>query len=66
MMPIQSYSSFQRMTSFCRTTVPNKVWDDLNPIRENDEAVKSYGVQLASKMCTELTDAGIRGFHFYT
>jgi methylenetetrahydrofolate reductase (NADPH) len=46
--------------------VPNKVWDDLNPIRENDEAVKSYGVQLASKMCTELTDAGIRGFHFYT
>jgi methylenetetrahydrofolate reductase (NADPH) len=66
MMPIQSYSSFQRMTSFCRTTVPNKVWEDLKPIRENDEAVKSYGVELARKMCTEMMDAGIQGFHFYT
>ena len=66
MMPIQSYSSFQRMTSFCRTTVPNKVWEDLKPIRENDEAVKAYGVELARKMCTEMIDVGIQGFHFYT
>lgn len=66
MMPIQSYSSFQRMTSFCRTTVPKKVWEDLKPIRENDEAVKCYGVELARKMCTEMMDAGIQGFHFYT
>jgi len=66
MMPIQSYSSFQRMTSFCGSTVPAKVWEDLKPIRENDEAVKSYGVELSIKMCGEMIDAGIQGFHFYT
>jgi methylenetetrahydrofolate reductase (NADPH) len=54
------------MTSFCGTTVPSKVWDDLKPIRENDEAVKSYGVELSKKMCNEMIDAGIQGFHFYT
>lgn len=66
MMPIQSFSSFQRMTSFCRTLVPDKVWQDLEPIREDDEAVKEYGVQLCAQMCRTLTEAGVPGFHFYT
>lgn len=66
MMPIQSYSSFQKMTTFCKTKVPENVWSDLNPIKEDDEQVKSYGVQLCVKMCHELMDAGCKGFHFYT
>ena len=66
MMPIQSYTSFQRMTSFCGTKVPDKIWLDLHGVRDNDEAVKSYGIELCVKMCQEMAAAGIRGFHFYT
>jgi methylenetetrahydrofolate reductase (NADPH) len=66
MMPIQSFSSFQRMTQFCRTKVPDHVWQDLSPIKNDDEAVKSYGVQLCVDMCKVLSLAGIAGFHFYT
>ncbi len=66
MMPIQSYSSFQKMTSFCRTRVPDEVWRDLAPIRDDDERVKQYGVQLCTEMCHALSKGGVHGFHFYT
>lgn len=66
MMPIQSYSSFQKMTSFCRTKVPEDVWRALAPVRENDEEVKAYGVQLCVDICNVLRKAGVMGFHFYT
>ena len=66
MMPIQSFSSFKRMTSFCRTQVPPKVWEDLQPIYGDDEAVKAYGVKFCTDMCNTLLAVGTPGFHFYT
>jgi Methylenetetrahydrofolate reductase len=66
MMPIQSYSSFERMTQHCRTTVPPYIWENLLPIRDDDEAVKAYGVEVCVNMCNALSKAGIPGFHFYT
>lgn len=46
----QSYMSFKRMTGFCKTLVPQQVWDDLQPIKNDDEAVKNYGIHYATKM----------------
>jgi methylenetetrahydrofolate reductase (NADPH) len=66
MMPIQSYSSFQKMTTFCKTKVPERIWLDLAPIREDDEATKLFGVRLCVEMCRALSEAGVKGFHFYT
>lgn len=66
MMPIQSYSSFSRMTRYSGARVPDSVWDELNPIRDDDAAVKAYGVRLCSEMCKTLIEAGVPGFHFYT
>lgn len=65
-MPLQSHSSFQKMTTFCRTRVPEKIWADLEPIKNDDEAVKTYGVKLCVEMCNALLKHGIRFFHFYT
>jgi methylenetetrahydrofolate reductase (NADPH) len=66
MMPLQSYSSFYRMTKFCKTKVPDQIWTDLEPIRDDDEQVKAYGVKLCTDMCNSLREHGIKGFHFYT
>lgn len=66
MMPIQSFSSFQKMTSFCRVSVPSRIWRELEPIKEDDEAVKAYGVKLCVQMCKYLNERGVPGFHFYT
>lgn len=65
-MPIQSYSSFKKMTTFCQTKVPDQVWKDLEPIKDNDNDVKAYGVALCSAMCRTLSEGGVEGFHFYT
>ena len=65
-MPIQGFNSFEKMTTFCRTSVPEKVWRDMQHFQDNDEEVKNYGVQLCVKICKDLYDAGVPGFHFYT
>jgi methylenetetrahydrofolate reductase (NADPH) len=66
MMPIQSFSSFKSMTSFCCTKVPEDIIDQLVPIQHDDEAVKAFGIKLCSSMCKTLLAAGVKGFHFYT
>src|SRR3989338_4711576 len=37
-MPIQSYAGFMRMTSLCKTFVPQRIYDALEPIQNDDEA----------------------------
>lgn len=65
-MPIQNYSGFKRMTNLCKTYVPKHIYKDLEPIKDDDLAVKDYGVRLAIDMVNQMRGAGIRGFHFYT
>jgi methylenetetrahydrofolate reductase (NADPH) len=65
-MPIQNYNGFKRMTSFCKTAVPQSILDELEPIKADDAAVKEYGINLAVDMCKQLLAAGSPGLHFYT
>lgn len=65
-MPIMTYGGFKRMTTFCKTDVPPAVSEALEAIKDNDEAVKAYGIQLGADMCRQLLDAGVPGLHMYT
>merc|ERR1719146_412351 len=65
-MPIQSYGGFTRMTSLCKTKLPPTLMDDLEPIKDDDQKVKDFGVQLAVRSCQELVARGTPGLHFYT
>ncbi|PWN92685.1 MTHFR-domain-containing protein [Acaromyces ingoldii] len=66
-MPIQNYQSFRRMTTLCKTKVPQAVWDALEPIRHDDAAVKEFGVRQATNIIRRLCDeTDIRGFHICT
>ncbi|KAI0318818.1 MTHFR-domain-containing protein [Amylostereum chailletii] len=66
-MPIQTYSSFLRLTKLCGTCIPEHVARDIEPIKHDDQKVKDYGVSLAVRMIRRLVDEGdIRGFHFCT
>merc|ERR1712025_143628 len=55
-MPIQAYGGFKRMTGFCRTRIPAKVKEALEAIKDDEAAVKEYGIELASTMCKEILD----------
>jgi methylenetetrahydrofolate reductase (NADPH) len=65
-MPIHTYAGFDRMTTLCKTHVPQKIKDALEPIKNDDEAVKNYGIQLCIEMCRTLLKAGTPCLHFYT
>ena len=66
-MPIQSYSSFQRMTSYCQVAVPDIIWQQLDAVKDDDEAVKKVGCDIAVNMCQRLLESkDIDGVHFYT
>lgn len=65
-MPIQNYNGFIRMTSFCKTAVPQEISDALERVKDDDDAIKQYGIDLGIQMCRKLIAAGAPGLHFYT
>jgi len=70
-MPIQSYNSFVRMTEYCNIAVPSEVFERLSPVKDDDEAVKEIGCEIADEMCrrileTSPEEGGVDGVHFYT
>lgn len=65
-MPIMNYGGFKRMTSFCKTYVPEHISNVLEAIKDNDAAIKAYGISLGTQMCQRLLDFGVPGVHMYT
>ena len=50
-----------------RLEVPQEIIDDINPIKDNDEAIRNYGVDQTVKIIRTLFETGeIHGLHFYT
>ncbi|KAG0151802.1 hypothetical protein CROQUDRAFT_719708 [Cronartium quercuum f. sp. fusiforme G11] len=67
-MPIQSWAQFQRITTFNKTAVPQAFLDELEPIQNDDQAVREVGTRLIADMCRKILDSdlGIKILHFYT
>ncbi|KAL7219413.1 hypothetical protein ACSBR2_012470 [Camellia fascicularis] len=65
-MPINNYKGFIRMTGFCRTRIPAEVTAALEPIKDNEEAVRAYGIHLGTEMCKKIMANGIKTLHIYT
>ncbi|KAF9429025.1 hypothetical protein BGZ76_001956 [Entomortierella beljakovae] len=65
-MPIQSFNGFRRITSLAKVKIPASVSSALEPIKNDDQKVKDYGVELAASIIERLMNAGITGFHICT
>ncbi|GAB4858979.1 hypothetical protein Ancab_010451 [Ancistrocladus abbreviatus] len=65
-MPINNYKGFLRMTGFCKTKIPAEITAALEPIKDNEEAVRAYGIHLGTEMCKKILANGIKQLHLYT
>ncbi|KAK1309757.1 putative methylenetetrahydrofolate reductase [Acorus calamus] len=65
-MPITNYKGFLRMTGFCKSKIPAEIKSALEPIKDNEEAVKAYGIHLGTQMCRKIIANGIKTLHLYT
>lgn len=65
-MVVQNYNGFKKFTDWCRTTVPDAMRAELMAVKDNDEAVKAYGVKAGIECCRYLMSKGVTTLHFYT
>ncbi|CAI7592494.1 unnamed protein product [Penicillium palitans] len=65
-MPIQTYASFIRRSSWTKVKVPPQWMEALEPVKNDDSAVRDIGKTLIADMCRKLVAAGIKHLHFYT
>ncbi|KAA8591232.1 hypothetical protein FQN60_002175 [Etheostoma spectabile] len=65
--PIQGYQSLRQLVKLSKLEVPEEITRVIEPIKENDAAIRNYGIQQAVEMCRVLLDSGkVPGLHFYT
>lgn len=65
-MPIMTYGGFRRMTAFCKTKVPKEIDERVEALKEDEEGLKKYGIELGVATCKKILAAGIPGLHMYT
>jgi len=65
-MPIQNYRGFLRMTQLCKTKVPAEIMAALEPIKDNEEAVRAYGIHLGTEMCKKILAHDVKTLHLYS
>lgn len=46
--------------------IPADIMAALEPIKDNEEAVKAYGIHLGTEMCRKILAHGIKTLHLYT
>lgn len=66
-MPIQGYDSLRHIVQLTKLEVPQEILDAVKPLRENDEAVRNFGIAHAVSMIKDLFSYDfVPGVHFYT
>ena len=65
-MPIATYASFLRRAKVMNCKIPDEWMRAIEPVKNDDGAVRVIGKTLVAEMCRSMLDAGIRHLHFYT
>ncbi|MDX8395809.1 MAG: methylenetetrahydrofolate reductase [NAD(P)H] [Mariprofundaceae bacterium] len=65
-MPISNFEQIVRFSSMCGAVIPNWLHEKMNPIKDDLDAVKALGIELATRQCRELLNNDAPGLHFYT
>ena len=65
-MPIHTYASFLRRCNHMNCKIPQKWISALEPVKNDDAAVRDVGKGLVADMCRKILDSGIHHLHFYT
>lgn len=65
-LPVTNVKQLERMAELGGTPIPTAIRQSFAEVESQPESVKSLGIEIASRMCRELLDAGAPGLHFYT
>ncbi|KAK2578032.1 hypothetical protein KPH14_008449 [Odynerus spinipes] len=65
--PIPGYKCFERMTNICKVNVPKFILNRLDTMKDNDEAVRNFGIELTVNLIKDIIECDASyGFHLFT
>jgi methylenetetrahydrofolate reductase (NADPH) len=65
-MPVTNVAQIERFTQTCGASIPSALHEQLNVVRDDEEAVVATGIAWATEQCKALLAGGAPGIHFYT
>ncbi|PGH00870.1 methylenetetrahydrofolate reductase [Blastomyces parvus] len=65
-MPIHTYAAFIRRSNWTKIRIPPDWLEALEPVKNDDAAVRNLGKSLVANMCKKILASGIYHLHFYT
>ncbi len=65
-MPITNYSQLMRFSDMCGAEIPRWIRLKLASYGDDTEAIKAFGLDVATGLCERLLAGGVPGMHFYT
>ncbi len=65
-MPLTNFTNFVRFSEGCGADVPRWLYKHLEACREDERALREFGIEVVTRLCQDLIAAGIPGLHFYT
>ncbi len=65
-MPITSSTQLMRFSDACGAEIPRWIRLRLQGFGDDTASIKSFGLDVMTRMCEQLCAAGVPGLHFYT
>ena len=65
-LPVTNVSQLNRMSELSGTPIPARIASAFDALKDKPDDVRKLGVELATKLCEDLLEAGVPGLHFYT
>lgn len=62
-MPIHTHAAFLRRANWTKCRIPQKWTDALEPVKNDDVAVREIGCHLVAEFCQKLLDHGVHHLH---
>jgi methylenetetrahydrofolate reductase (NADPH) len=65
-MPVLNVKSVKRMAEMSGAAFPRWLEERLRAHEDDEEAMRSVGIEASTNLCRDLMAGGVRSFHFYT
>ena len=65
-LPVTNVKQLNRMAELSGVPIPAHISESFSKIEDNADDVRNLGVEIATKLCQDLLEAGAPGLHFYT
>jgi methylenetetrahydrofolate reductase (NADPH) len=65
-MPIGNFAQLARFSDACGAEIPRWMRFRLESFRDDTASIRSYGLDVVTRLCDDLLSAGAPGLHFYT